>query len=73
MAVVDIVRGLAMREAVDDLDGLAAALHIVIGHMSEGTYAGSISGGLGLIRPSVNLSAILTVISTGASSYSPAL
>jgi DNA polymerase-3 subunit epsilon len=57
MAVVDIVRGLAMREAVDDLDGLAAALHIVIGHMSEGTYAGSISGGLGLIRPSVNLSA----------------
>lgn len=57
IAVVDIVSGLAMREAVDDLDGLASALHVVIGHMSAGTYAGSISGGLGLIRPNVNLGA----------------
>ena len=73
IAVVDIVSGLARREAVNDLDGLASALHVVIGHMSGGTYTGSILAGL--VRSVLTLTWAPTpaAISTGAWSCSPAL
>ena len=44
-AVVDIVRGLATTNSVNDLDTLAGSLRVCIGHMSSGIYKGSVYKG----------------------------
>ncbi len=56
-AVVGIVEGLALRQGASDLDTLAAALHVRVGWMSEGSYRGStslVSCGMGLLHPDIN-------------------
>jgi len=57
LAVVAVVRGLAERQGVSDLDRLAASLNVVIGRMSAGSYAGSVRLGGGLLQPTVNTAA----------------
>ncbi|MFY2860146.1 exonuclease domain-containing protein [Mycobacterium sp. THU-M104] len=42
-AVVDIVRRLAATQGVDELNGLASSAGVRIGHMSSGTYRGSVA------------------------------
>lgn len=51
---VDIVRGLASREGVTDVDSLAESLGVHVGRMSEGRYDGSVAKPVGLIRPALN-------------------
>lgn len=58
LAVVAVVRGLAAARGVDDLAELADSVGVCIGHMSSGTYKGSVStagdGGSRLVRPELN-------------------
>jgi DNA polymerase III epsilon subunit-like protein len=56
-AVVDVVRGLACRNAVDNLDALADSVGVCVGRMTSGIYLGSVAtsgSGSRLVRPELN-------------------
>jgi NAD-dependent DNA ligase len=56
-AVVDVVRGLARRNAVDNLDALADSVGVCVGRMTSGIYLGSVAtsgSGSRLVRPELN-------------------